>query len=410
MYTRHFYRIDEVKSAIQFNIGKKNVEESIFWTKELIDSYEYDHLKQALYKSWFYIIGLGNIEILFKLLTLDIKLEKDVLELVYAMTMLKNSMRDCTLPVMFLYGISNPKYKNKNIYFQLPICLMQSDSHVEAFIRASLLGKYLEAWLLYITNIPSETILTKIVEVKYNNTVVKDLFVLLLQSDMNKWFKYCSFIGLLCCKEDIIIRSQGNIPRINDDTYKRINYYVSLFGKKKRRIYNVPKDCLYGNTKRGGMTYYDTNIHELYDVEYILENSKVSDEIIERYGSYESFINEGVDEYEKFMDWYFPDDIPDEWSLDDQMKSHGFGVNQKEDKPILRRYIHRWIDMKSNCKIWNKETIVITAIMNIENDFTEFYFENKMIEKYENVKNKFIEQNSNPWDFKSIKYVISTLE
>ena len=110
------------------------------------------------------------------------------------------------------------------------------------------------------------------------------------------------------------------------------------------------------------------------------------------------------------MDWYFPDDIPDEWSLDDQMKSHGFGVNQKEDKPILRRYIHRWIDMKSNCKIWNKETIVITAIMNIENDFTEFYFENKMIEKYENVKNKFIEQNSNPWDFKSIKYVISTLE
>ena len=48
--------------------------------------------------------------------------------------------------------------------------------------------------------------------------------------------------------------------------------------------------------------------------------------------------------------------------------------------------------MKSNCKIWNKETIVITAIMNIENDFTEFYFENKMFVKYDLDINIFIEE------------------
>jgi hypothetical protein len=31
------------------------------------------------------------------------------------------------------------------------------------------------------------------------------------------------------------------------------------------------------------------------------------------------------DVYEAFMDKYFPDDIPDEWSVADQQKSHGRG-------------------------------------------------------------------------------------
>ena len=30
MYTRHIYRLDEVKAALQYSIHKKNVNESIF--------------------------------------------------------------------------------------------------------------------------------------------------------------------------------------------------------------------------------------------------------------------------------------------------------------------------------------------------------------------------------------------
>jgi hypothetical protein len=45
------------------------------------------------------------------------------------------------------------------------------------------------------------------------------------------------------------------------------------------------------------------------------------------------------DDYEDFYDLHFPDDIPDEWSLQDQQKSHGKGVAetaQPQQIPAIR--------------------------------------------------------------------------
>jgi hypothetical protein len=67
----------------------------------------------------------------------------------------------------------------------------------------------------------------------------------------------------------------------------------------------------------------------------------VYDEILQRFGSYETFMD-NTDAYEVFCTNYFPNDIPDEWSLEEQLKSHGIGVNQSSDLPVLRRYMHRW--------------------------------------------------------------------
>jgi hypothetical protein len=304
-------------------------------------------------------------------------------------------MKDCTLPVLFLYGISNVKYKNRNKYFKLPENLIQEDPKIDTFIRATLLGKYLESWLLYDSNISDELIYT-IMNVKFKKENVKHLIKSLMSFNINKWYKYCCIIGILNTREEML--GFGNIKSIDEESKTQIYNYNLIREKRKRRVYQIPQQCLYGKTKRGSMTYDTSNIYELYDHEYIIENSKIIEKIKESFGSYEEFI-EDVDELESFMKWYFPDDIPDEWPLEDQKKSHGYGVNQKNDKPVLRRYFNRWTDLKTNCKIWDKENIVSCCIQSIQNDFTTFNFEEDILKKYE--QKKSIEYSLN---MKSLKY------
>lgn len=407
MYTCNFYRIDEVCAALQYTISNRRYKESLFWTKELLDSKEYERIFETLFITWFHNIGLGNIDILKYIININTQCEDDVYTLVYGMTVLKESMRNCTLPVMFLYGVSNPLYKNRNVYFQLPVELVQDNPKVDAFIRAVLLGKFLEAWLLYQTT-DVTSVIEKIIKVKFKNNDLIKMINDLQSAEIHEAYKMCAVIGILCCKEDTLLKNVGSIRYIDDDSRKILYEYEALIGKRKRRALMIPKECLYGKTKRGTMTYTDSNIRELYDPEYIIENSKIFDTILEKYGSYEAFV-EDAESLENFMNWYFPDDIPDEWSRADQEKSHGYGINQINDKPLLRRYFMRFVDLKSSCMIWDKETIVCNVIQRIQDEFDDFYIEKKLLSKYNEIK-KTLEKESSVWNLRSLKYILSSIE
>ena len=409
MYTTNIYRLDEVKAALQYSIHNKNSEEAIFWANELIISNELDELKNVLFVSWFHSIGLGNIEILYKILSVS---DDELLNVVYGMTMLKESMRDCTMPVMFLYGIANKESKVSNIQFVLPSSLIQANQRIDTFIKTVLLGKYLAAWFLYV-DIP-DNILKNIIDVKYKNVFLKQLLDALHTSTYNKWYVRCAFIAMLCTREEILLEAQGSIVQIDNENKQQIVEFNKIKEKRKRRCYTVPRDCLYGKTKRGTMTFQENNIHELYDPDYILENSSVFEGIEDMYGSMDGFkLNSTARNYEDFMEWYFPDDIPDEWSLEDQQKSHGIGVNQSVDKPNLRRYFNRWVNLKSTSKIWDKETVVMNAIEK-QDTFTDFYIENECfthyVKKEKEKEEKTSEKEKDIFNFKSIKLILSMIE
>ena len=406
MYTCNFYRLDEVCAALQFTISNRRYKESLFWVKELIESKEYEKIFETLFQTWFHSIGLGNIEILNKILTINTQDDNEVYDLVYGMSLLKESMRDCTLPVMFLYGVSNSEYKNRNVYFQLPPQLTQENPKLDTFIRAVLLGKYLEAWLLYQTTDVTPMI-ERLIEFKFKNYDMLSLIHSLQTCEVDETYKMCAMIGILCSKEDLLLSASGCIKHIDSEGINIINEYNSLGNKRKKRALVVPKDSLYGKTKRGTMTYTESNLHELYDPEYIIENSKVFDTILEKCGSYENFL-EDSDAIEAFYKWYFPDDIPDEWSRDDQEKSHGCGINQVTDKPLIRRYFTRWVNLKSNCKIWDKETVVCNVIQQIQNKFLDYYIENKLLQIYNDKKEKIVKE-SDLWNLRSLKYVLSSI-
>ena len=407
MYTKNIYRLDEVKAALQLSIHTRKCDEALFWANELMLSEEFDDLKEILFISWFHSIGLGNLEILYSILTAS---DDELLNIVYGMAMLKEGMRDCTLPIMFLYGIVNKEYKNRNIYFELPAALLQSDPHIEAFIRAVLLGKFLEAWFLYKKGVP-EIVLKNIIDAKFKNPFVKQIMNSVYNSSFPKWYMCCALIGILCCSEEMLILAQGSVVQIDNENKTQIKLFNTMKGKRMCRVLTVPRDCLYGKTKRGTMTFQESNISELYDPEYIVENSKVYEGIEELYESLDEFkLHDTARNYEDFMEWYFPDDIPDEWSLADQQKSHGIGVNQACDKPNVRRYFNRWVSLKSKCKIWDKETIVTCLLDKIS--VSSYYIEMELLARYEKSDEICILENKTDdvWNLKAMKLVLSALE
>ena len=406
LYSRHFYRNDEVKAALQYEVHRTRVYDSLFWLTELIDSEEFQDIQRVLLKSWFYDVGLGNIDLLYHIL---ITPSHDITTIYQIVNTLCYSKRDSTLPIMFVYGISNNTYKNKNIMFKLPDALIVDDKKIDAFIRACFLGKYLEAWNLSISlwNIPNfQLYIERVIKYKFKNSIFLIIINFLKHTkSINIWIIRCIIVALCCYTEKLYVKNDA-LKEVDIDIKIKLKVLEKLLGKRKRRELAIPKECLYGITFRGTRTYDQTNIYELYDPENLLMNQKISEEIMDQYQSYDNF-KSNDDEYESFMDVYFPDDIPDEWSLIDQQKSHGIGVNQKGDIPLIRRYFNRWVDLKSDCKIWDKETIVTNILQNLQNSFKSFYIENEILEKYDEKAKSNI---SDAWDMKNMKLLLSTLE
>jgi hypothetical protein len=84
-------------------------------------------------------------------------------------------------------------------------------------------------------------------------------------------------------------------------------------------------------------------------------------------------------------------------------------VNQKGDTPNLRKYFNRWVDLKNDCKIWNKEILVNKCLEDKNNYFDTYYIEDELFEKYDNKKDE-INIVKNTWNLNSLKLVLSSLE
>jgi hypothetical protein len=301
---------------------------------------------------------------------------------------------------MFLYGLSSNTYKNTNVKFNVPADLIVEDKKLQTFIHACCLGKYLDAWIL--SNIISKdnfnTYIVRIIKHKYNSLNISKLLELVEQESI---YAKCALIGIACYGIDEL---KKELKAIDEDYKKQIKLWNGLLGKRKRRIYQIPKDCLYGRTYRGTLTHQQSNINELYDAQQLLEGQQIYEDFIHIYDSFKDFKKRDKD-YESFMDWYFPDDVPDEWSLEDQKKSHGNGINQNSDTPFIRRYFNRWVDLKNPCKIWDKEMIVVKCYDKIK--LQSYYIEKELLELY---KKKELTSDACSFDFNNMRKILFILE
>lgn len=108
--------------------------------------------------------------------------------------------------------------------------------------------------------------------------------------------------------------------------------WTANVGRRKARVHAIPVDALHRETTRGSMEFKYTNIGDVREpVAALAEGCAFWRAALAAAGIEEDSETGALafpddDTLEAFYDKHFPDDIPDEWSAADQLKSHGRGA------------------------------------------------------------------------------------
>jgi hypothetical protein len=136
----------------------------------------------------------------------------------------------------------------------------------------------------------------------------------------------------------------------------------ALEGQKAARMFSMPVMCLYGVTGRGRSRWSQQNFVKLNNVEKYLRGCAFWEEALSEYSTEpddsSSDIKWNSDEsLEAFYERYFPDDIPDEWSRAEKIKSHGDGVLGPTEEVSIVKYT-RANFRKHSRLAWNTGAVV----------------------------------------------------
>jgi hypothetical protein len=320
MLTRHLYRIDEVKASCKYALIKKNYREAVFWSMELIDTLMSEDLRSTLISAWFEGIGRVSYPLLMELLRAD---DDNLLEFVGAFCSVE---RDASIfSLLCLGSLTWEKQVDRVVPMKIEGI---EDSEVRCIVRAIKQGKTLFAWTLLRCRWSADawTILL-------TYATSRDRFVIEQLSEMKThiWEARAAAVILVC---DKVPTGWKAVRRFREEGL--IDEWSALEGRRARRIYKIrPEAVLYG-TERAELSRSVTNIQEIREPLTAMYGSPYWDVVAEQFGGWKPIYKSDAGK-ETFYELYFPDDIPDEWSRDDQEKSHGLGLAFTEQTAVERK-------------------------------------------------------------------------
>ena len=284
MITRHFYRLDEVQAALTYAIMKGRPLETAFWVQELIDSGRKKELQHTLIQAWLWFV-LVNDPMWIQELT-------DPHQAAYRLTI---SFKDNSLWALCCL-LPNPDTLCSNA----PPTLKNSKPTLERYLAIALHQKKAQAACWAALRLAALGPLD----------LPHPLSPLL--GDLDPSLQVCVSVLLACSP------AARAAPAVPDEINTHLARWATLLGRRARRCYGIPQECLYGLTRRGCLSQTESTLRELRGIHDLLVHEQGLEE-------------EALDSFYAAM---FPDDIPDEWSLADQMRSHGRGVLRASELAI----------------------------------------------------------------------------
>lgn len=353
--SRHFYRLDEVRSALRDCIVNRRVDKGLFWTQELLDSGEDDYLFETLLEIWAFAVGpakfrwvvdaadVGRTDLLMLSLQL-LRLPRDAADgslLGVALQAYEDCRRSAKLP--FPAGTFREAVSKGNVRTAAAAWLQ-----LEAGAAAAVLGEQcalapanralvLEALGAWATWVPTQ--LTRPI-----------------------WSTLSAMMAImtLCMTEAQWVASTGPYRSLSDDTSAYIagllGDWRGLLGRRERRVYEIPRDCLKWDTARGRMRWADNTTEELWRIWEVLEGTHCWDDLAVATGyAWSGYDTAG---WEEFLDAAFPDDWPEEWSVEDQQFSHGVGSLSPTERLYRPQWLGRWLPQVAVCcEGWSVDSI-----------------------------------------------------
>ncbi len=291
--TKHLYRFEEVRSALLYTIRCRRHIEALFWLEELECSCYSGEARRLLFVAWFLFIGVTRMSWLAS-----------------------------------WSELATTREGRRQLCAQLCSCSERDGS----------------LWVLVVSNtLPATTL-----PAKQKDPRIPPILAA-LQTDMKGYalFAKAAAFGIETWWKQIPQISWAPLSTTNRFT-EEVETWNSL-SMRKRRIYAIPYDCLFGMCWRGigGDTTDELRnlTRELFQASPYWKPRAVW---------------ETDDELEEFYETYFPDDIPDEWSREDQEKSHGAPGFGTVDSP-LGRWWRNWVPEEcaflpsatvSKCRTW----------------------------------------------------------
>jgi hypothetical protein len=353
--SRHFYSLDEVQSALHYTSTRNLPNESLFWCQELILSGCISEAISTLFESWLWHKGPFHLQWLiyaWNTLASDELSENDLLLSAYQLTLC--SQKDHSLFHILVHTTMNPIIPDR-VTPKTPPLLPSDDNKETYFIRAIFQKKAHSAWWIsqYMNTVRVwellEWYIQHIITTTYYDsystcfTALQNYDKLLgYKSDEYDRVVRCLMILSLCLSDEKQKQSFGPLPTEMTSRYQNeLNELSQKVGRKEFRNYSIPTMCLYGSTQRGCMKWTKNNVNQLNTIEPHLIGCPFWDNAIESYGIVTE--NNEIkwnsdDDMEEFYTLYFPDDIPDEWTKQDKLRSHGDGVLGPNDHTTLYKF------------------------------------------------------------------------
>jgi hypothetical protein len=280
--TKHLYKLDEVRAALLLCLKNRRHKEALFWLNELEESCYSGEARRLLFVAWTMFVGITNLSWL------------------HAWSQqghTREGRRKLCWQLMFI------KQRDSSLWW---ILLYPVSGHVSVLF---------EQWKT-LAKEEEETFWQTLVDSSTDERI--DAILESLQTDMKSYSIYAK------CASFCILRSGlklvwGILTEKEPEIEMENSSEMSL---RNARLYEIPYDCLFGMTGRGGGYDSLAELRSLSRADLLKSPywKKVLANYTDASGSWKS-----DEDLEAFWDTHFPCDIPDEWSLKDQKKSHGPG-------------------------------------------------------------------------------------
>ena len=343
--TRHLYVEDEVAAALQFCVLRGRPVEAAFWAMELLDSGMVEEFFASLRKIWLLGFGLGSLGWYKAFIAVEAEEALDAeaaLQLVVGLCRIGvNGGRDTTALAM----ISSTAAAERSA----PSAALPHLEGLDSYFAACILqGRTISAWRAF--SRIGDAVLEEVAAKKHGDAGIETIGLLAKYPPL--------LIGALCLPRGslasrlvIPARAQGTLKEVEQE----LCHWERDVGRKARRAFTIPHQCLYWLTERGRTTVYtssDAKLRGSLERPGKLWGSVFWDSVAVEAGGWEELRNNS-EKREAFYDTFFPDDIPDEWSAIERAKSHGIGCMQKDETPSIKKFVRSWFGSYGSAVVWN---------------------------------------------------------
>jgi hypothetical protein len=283
--TKHLYELEEVRAALLWSIKQGRLFDMVFWLDELEDSCYGSEAGRLLWVAWMLWIGVGRLSWLEQWAVLS---------------------------------------NDRSGRLQLCIWLRQiqeKDSSLWIAICAKALG---------------ETVLVKSSAAAKDTRL--DAVCSKMRSDLKGYRAFGEIVGQIL-SSGVVVPTTSWKPfqpaDLNEDIKEKRAVWLETTVPREGRTCAIPYDCLFGMTARGKGSNTAEQLRCL------------NLETLKRSPYWKRLVPVDSDDGE-FWDTYFPwasSDIPDEWPLFEQEKSHGAGATGSSTSP-LSRWWRNWVSFE----------------------------------------------------------------